>query len=637
MLRAHGTSRQLGSIALVGAACAAGGVLGGTAALRYCSARRGPSLRELSPRRAATLILAVGTLVALALLVLAWPEPATAKGPGLKSIACGAAGLGGLVTDGISSMLGAAAGCGSSGGAGAAGILSGLAHALPKLIPVLLAGVLGWFVGTQVLGGLLTGVLGLLVHTPKILLTQGSPAALLEQHLTMVAFGALASIVTMSILWHWAAGMFELDGGQEALRPLTRGLGAIVAIPVWEFAVPQLIGVGNDVSGYLVSQGGGDGSVLGTLLGLGGASGATGLLAKGFSGFKGFGLGMLIVLIAVLALLLLLLALKVVVTAAAVLLFIAFPLAMTVWPVRRLAWIAEAIVEAFVVTLLIPIGWALILATSGAVAGTFGVLHGGHVSGYGSLAGALLAPMVAIVLLWMLVALPRQLIHLALLQTVSRRGPVADAGYRVARGRVQDWMEDRLPERVGGTSSGRSPRAQSSPLPAHQSRLAHIGANVTGNGNGAAELTSAAGIRDALTQLDRAQPTTFREGLRHGWREARAQRTAGPVTDADGFAVAAPDQRHVEQGVREAQDTQRLGRPPTGVQIAHGVRELPQATRRAVEHAHDRLGPEDFQRQMVRQSLSDAHLPRHQDTFRMLAAADWDTVSKALIALQGPE
>jgi hypothetical protein len=428
MLRTRRIGRTLGSIAAVAAVTAVGGVVGGVVAFR-CSSADGWLSVSLSPRRAATLMLAITTVVVLVLAALAWPHAAHASTLGTaKNIGCGVAGIAGSFLGGIGSKV-AGAVCGGFGG-GAAAILTGLLHALPKLLPALLGGILGWFVGSAVISHFLPGVLHLLVSSPVVLVGSGSQAGQFVTNVVLpVSEGALVSIVLGAACWYWLVGMFSLDSGAEALTALSRAGGAVFAVPVWLWGVPQLISASNLLSSGLVSQSGDAGSVLGALLGVGAGAGGAGFLEKDLTGMKGFAIGIILIGLALVVFLLLLMALKVVVAAATVLLFIAFPLAVTLYPLRRLEWLTEGILQSFVVVLLIPVGWALILATMGVVASTIGVsVHGAsvHASAVGGWAGSLLAPMVALVLLWMLVSLPRQLIHLALLQTVSRRGFAGD-------------------------------------------------------------------------------------------------------------------------------------------------------------------------------------------------------------------
>jgi hypothetical protein len=676
MLRSRRIGRTAGSIAVVATVTAVGGVVGGAVAFTWCSERGWLSV-SLSPRRAATLMLAVATVVVLVLAALTWPHAAHGSTLGTaKNIGCGVAGLAGKWFGGIGGLITGAA-CGGSGGGGAADILSGLLHALPKLLPALLGGMLGWFVGSAAISHLLPGVLHLLVSSPVVLVGSGSQAGQFVTNVVLpVSEGALVSIVLGSAFWYWLVSVFSIDSGADALTALSRAGGAAFAVPVWLWGVPQLISASNLLSGGLVSQSGDAGSMLGALLGVGAGAGATGFLEKDLTGMKGFAIGILLIGVALVGFLLLLLALKVVVAATTVLLFIAFPLALTLYPLRKLEWLTEGILQSFVVVLLIPVGWALILATMGVVASTIGVtVHGTSVdvSAVGGWAGSLLAPMVALVLLWMLVSLPRQLIHLALLQTVSRRGFIGDVVHRTTVRATSDAARGYLPERWGGY--------ERPALPAHETRLADVWRDNNGGG-------AAVRARDALAALDdppgrgsrtpdagtsgltdrggpepglapgqlgddgdgalRAHDGTARNGAagdgatRNGTagggaggdgpfspggngagRSSGSGRSRGPVRDMDGFAMTRVETAALERGIRQAGLTRQTN-PPNSDHVARGMLSLPEPKREAVRRAHGRADTDAFTAQMVRQSLSSAHPRSEREVFSMLAAAGAD-------------
>ena len=58
---------------------------------------------------------------------------------------------------------------------------------------------------------------------------------------------------------------------------------------------------------------------------------------------------------------------KIVVSASTALVFVAMPLAVMLWVIPELAWIARAAMRAFAVVLVIPLAWALCFATFAAV------------------------------------------------------------------------------------------------------------------------------------------------------------------------------------------------------------------------------------------------------------------------------
>jgi hypothetical protein len=606
-------ARPAGSLGAVALASIAGGALGGFVCWYVIRERDW----RLSPRRTTTLIVGATVLALMLAFPLLWPAPAHASLCSTGANLVGKAnGLLGTLAGGACNLLGA-------GGGGAGSLISGFLHALPKLIPTFLTGVLGWFIGSAVISHLMPGVLHLLVYSPVVLVGDGSQAGRFVTDVVLpVSEGALVSVVMIAAVWYWLVGVYSLDSGAEALTALSRAGGAVLAVPIWLWGVPQLIRAGNLLSGGLVAQSGDAGAVLGALLGAGGGAGATaGFLERDLSAMKGFAIGILLIGLALVVFLLLLMALKVVVAAATVLLFIAFPLTLMVYPLRKLEWLAEGVLEAFVVVLLIPIAWALILATMGVVASTLGVtvdLHHApfvHVQSVGGWAGALLAPMVALVLLWMLVALPRQLIHLALLQTVSRRGIVGDAAHRTAVAVSTDAVRARLPERLGGYER---------PIqPAHETVLAGVG-----NGRNGAGAEQRA--RDAFAALDGAPGPDTRDGT---VGIVGAAPVGGPgngamvnggspraVRDMDGFPISPVDTQALERGIRQGGITRQVN-PPSAAQVAQGFESLPEQKREAVRSALGRSDDGAFTAQMVRQSLSSEHPRPQREVFAMFAAA----------------
>ena len=638
------------AIGVVGLATIGGGIAGGIVSTRWILRK----CDRLSPRHAATAAVATSALLAILLLPLVWPDVAHANLCGTASTVVGKAnGLAGTAL-GLGCNL-----FGLGGGSGGGSILSGLLHALPKLIPAFLTGVLGWFVGSAVISHLLPGVLHLLVYSPVVLVGDGSQAGRFVTDVVLpVSEGALVSIVLMAAIWYWLVGIYSLDSGAEALTALARAGGAVFAVPIWLWGVPQLVTASNLLSGGLVSQAGDAGSVLGALLGVGAGAGATaGFLEKDLTTMKGFAIGIILIGLALVVFLLLLMAMKVVVAAATVLLFVAFPLSLMVYPLRKLEWLTEGILEAFVVVLLIPIGWALILATMSVVASTLGIVvsltpPSAHVNTIGGWAGSLLAPMVALVLLWMLVALPRQLIHLALLQTVSRRGFVGDTVHRTAVAVSTDAVRQALPQQLGGY--------ERAVQPAHETTLAGVGAGQGGtNGSGASGDHRAAQhhARDAFATLDdppgaRSRNSDDRTGagagtgvgagtgmgagagelshpVKDGGMESNGtgsggdgggRRSSRRLQDMDGFAVSQVDTGALTRGIKQAELNQQIN-PPSNAQVAQGFALLPEQKRQAVQHALERGDDGAFTAQMVRQSLSSDHPRQQREVFSMLAAA----------------
>ncbi len=80
----------------------------------------------------------------------------------------------------------------------------------------------------------------------------------------------------------------------------------------------------------------------------------------------------LAILVAIIAamLFLALLVCKIAVSAATALVFVGMPLALMLWPIPELAWIARTAMRAFATVLVIPLAWAVSFATFAAIAST---------------------------------------------------------------------------------------------------------------------------------------------------------------------------------------------------------------------------------------------------------------------------
>ena len=103
------------------------------------------------------------------------------------------------------------------------------------------------------------------------------------------------------------------------------------------------------------------------------------------------------------------------------------PLAVMLWPIPELAWIARSAMRAFGVVLVIPLAWAVCFATFAAVG-----VDALSLKGAGKIVDALVMPLVALALLWLTVALPRTLARMAM-SGASRVGRLRRAHRQLPR------------------------------------------------------------------------------------------------------------------------------------------------------------------------------------------------------------
>ena len=168
-----------------------------------------------------------------------------------------------------------------------------------------------------------------------------------------MAFAALGAVGTVAGVRYWAAGLTG-SGGVEALEGLARTVAAALAIVAW----PWLFRHGADLAnaagrGLLGSE-----RVL---------EDTARMLASAFAAAVAFNVLAILVALAAAVLLLMLLVAKIAVSAGTALVFVGMPLALLLWPLPELAWVARAALRMFGIVLAIPLAWAVSFATFAAV------------------------------------------------------------------------------------------------------------------------------------------------------------------------------------------------------------------------------------------------------------------------------
>jgi len=333
-----------------------------------------------------------------------------------------------------------------------------------------------------------TQLIGWLVAVPN--LTQGNVAAL-EQTVEAMGGGMLGAVATISTIRYWAAGFAGGgDSGFAALEGLTRTVGAVLFLAVW----PWLFGTAVSLTNLFTSSLLGSGAVVHDVSHLLAAGLGAGIALN----FTPIGLFLNIAMAVAASLLFLgLLLVKIVVSISTIVVFIGMPLAVVAWPV--VPWIARAAMRAFAVCLLVPILWALCFAASAAVslnAISFNAT---------SVMNALLEPLVAIVLLWVMLRLPMHLAKVAMLGAAPLGGGFASRAVSYAAGsQLRDTARQHLPAWAGGQSSSSSEQSvQSESRTATRLRQAATlaGASATGGTAGVAAATAggAASIESAAS------------------------------------------------------------------------------------------------------------------------------------------
>jgi hypothetical protein len=400
-------------------------------------------------------VVAIGACVLLAVLVLSAVQPAPAQ-----------AWILGLPSPGqvISGLLG---GIGSVIG-GTVGKLA--VTAFDAIIHALFAPI-AHFINTQLIGWL--------VAVPDYA-PAGSHVAATEQTVLAMGGAALGAVATISIARFWAAGL--AGSGASALEGLARTIGAALLLPIWPWIFHTAVALANEASTGLL----GSGSV---------TKSSANLLAVGVGagvglGFLGVGLFVSIVMAVVASILFLgLLLMKVALAISTVLIFIAMPAAIVLSPV--VPWISRVLVRAFAVCLAVPFVWAVCFAASGAMLND-GVLLKGS-SGFFD---ALLEPLAAIALLWMMLWLPGRLAQMAMLGAHSVRGGfVSRAASYAAGSQMRETARQHMPSWAGGRAAGdQRPGGADSRLGTRLSAESVLAASkAAGAGAGAAGMAAAGG------------------------------------------------------------------------------------------------------------------------------------------------
>ena len=223
----------------------------------------------------------------------------------------------------------------------------------------------------------------------------GSNLAQLGATTSAMGFAALGAVATVSGIRYWAAGLTG-SGGLEALEGLGRTVGAALFIVLWPWLFRHAADLANEAGSGLL----GSGSVL---------DDTARLLAVAFAAGVAFNILAILIAIGAAVLFLMLLLTKIVVSATTALVFVGMPLAVMLWPVPELAWIARTAMRAFAVVLAIPLLWAVCFATFAAVG-----IDALALKGAGKVVDALVMPLVALALLWVTVVAPRSLARMAM-------------------------------------------------------------------------------------------------------------------------------------------------------------------------------------------------------------------------------
>ena len=438
-------------------------------------------------------LVVAGAVVLVVLVLVSAAAPTAAAASGILGTGTSIPNPISLIGSGVSSLLG-----------GLGGDIAKLAVGAFEAIIRALFAPIAKFITTQLIGWVIT--------VPN--LTQGNVTRL-EQTVEAMAGGLLGAVATISTIRYWAAGFAGGgDSGFAALEGLIRTVAAALFLASWPWVFESGVHLTNLFTSSLM----GSTAVVDQTARLL----AAGLGAGVALSFTPIGLFCNIAMAVAASLLFLgLLLLKVVVSASTILVFVGMPLAAVAWPV--VPWVARAAMRAFAVCLLVPALWALCFAAGGAA-----MLNAISFNAPSAL-NALLQPLVAIVLLYVMLKLPVHLARVAMLGAAPLGGGFVSRAVSYAAGsQVRDTARQHLPSWAGGQ---RGHTQQSQPEGRTATRLrtaatlagaaasggaAAAGAAMGGAGAGSATAGGAAGSAGAANGRAYAPPPTARANAAGG-------------------------------------------------------------------------------------------------------------------------
>ena len=485
-----------------------------------------------------------------------------------------------------------------------------------------------------------TQLIGWLVAVPDYA-PPGSHVAATERTVLAMAGAALGAVATISIARFWVAGI--AGSGGSALEGLARTVGAALLLPVWPWVFHTAVALANQASTGLL----GSASV---------TKSSANLLAVGVGagvglGFLGVGLFVSIVMAVVASILFLgLLMMKVVVAISTVLVFVGMPVAIVLSPV--ISWIPRVLARAFLVCLAVPLVWAICFAASGAL-----LNDGLFLKGSSGFFDALLEPLAAIALLWLMLMLPSRLAQMAMLGAGAVSGGFVSRAVSYAAGsQLRDVSRQHLPGWAGGHGSGAGQRGKEteSRLGARLRAESVLAASKAAGAGGAA-VAGAAGAAGAAAGAASRGGTAGSTGAANGSTEHQAGwlgrlRGGGnpraysppPLAGADGGAAAAagggglqrPSWRQEDFDAEMLEASLREQHQPVSAAQAKSARDsLAPATQAAVGSLIADQGPRARQH-LAYQALGE-WTPQEREAIRTLAAASPEVRAQAFTDTAG--
>jgi len=242
----------------------------------------------------------------------------------------------------------------------------------------------------------------------------------LEHTTVAIAAGMLSAVLTLSILRYYIAGLTDSgSGGFEALQGVVRVVGAVGFIVLWPGIFDEVVAIPSAFNHALL----GSSSVQHNVALLFDA--ALTLGSGAFALNAGIGLIFVILIGLISAVVFLsLLWMKVLLSVMMMFLYVSMPLAVVLWPVPELSWLASSAMKALAVAVIVPSVWAILFSLSAAVNAdvlTFAPSHS-------IIDTVIIRPLAGITLMLLCITIPRFLMRTALIGPHGQPG-----GWRVWR------------------------------------------------------------------------------------------------------------------------------------------------------------------------------------------------------------
>jgi hypothetical protein len=242
-------------------------------------------------------------------------------------------------------------------------------------------------------------------------------------YVTDGAWGLLSLVLVVSSFRYWASGLAG-GGAYEALQGFVRTAVSAGLLTVYAFTFAQLLVAGNLLTHALLAY-----------------SGIEAGLAKLFiAGHFALGLGGIAYVLETIAFIALIVT-KIALTAMLSLLLVSGPLAIALWPIDELSWLARTWMQTLFAVLLWPVIWALCF-------GAFATMGDAAFAAGGPVGDMIIKPFVAVAMLYIAFRVP-----LVVLRQAQLAGITPNVGRGAMRGAQMYSVGSRLASGGGNAAS----------------------------------------------------------------------------------------------------------------------------------------------------------------------------------------